>query len=61
MLTRERADALAAQLLEADADGDAERLARLGWQLLAAAGAEHSDAERLRATLHTITTSTTRR
>jgi hypothetical protein len=56
LLTRGRVDALAAELLEADAAGDAERLAQLGWELPGAAGAEHADAVRLRAELHAIVT-----
>ena len=58
LLTRERVDTLAAELLEADAAGDAERLAQLGWELLAEAGIEHDGAERLRAELHTIAAGT---
>jgi hypothetical protein len=52
MLTPDRLTSLAAQLLEADADADPVRLAGLAWELYGDAGAEHAEAERLRAALH---------
>jgi len=52
MLTPEVMPALAAELTDAQADGDAESLAAIAWQLYGHLGEDHAEIGRLRAALH---------
>jgi hypothetical protein len=50
-LTREEIEELGADLLVADATGDAERLATIAWQLYSVAGTTSAEVARLHGTL----------
>ena len=52
MLTHEAMLALAAELTDAQAHGDAESLAAIAWQLYGAVGEDLAEIARLRAALH---------
>jgi hypothetical protein len=52
MLTQEAMLALAAELTGAQAQGDAESLAAIAWQLYGAAGEDLAEIARLRAAIH---------
>jgi hypothetical protein len=53
-MTREQMDALAAELLDADAAADPAALARIAWELYSEAGLEHAEVDRLHAALHCV-------
>ena len=53
VLTAEEMLNLAAELTDATAEGDAESLAAIAWQLYGQAGENHAEIVRLRAALHT--------
>ena len=52
MLTPETMASLAAELTDATAEGDAESLAAIAWQLYGEAGENLAEIDRLRAAIH---------
>jgi hypothetical protein len=56
MMTRDELDAIGAELLAADEDGDADRLATLAWRLYGEAGTAQAEIDRLHGMLRSAAT-----
>jgi hypothetical protein len=54
MMSRDELDALGAELLAADEDGNARRLAELAWRLYGEAGTAQSEIDRLHGMLRSV-------
>jgi hypothetical protein len=54
MMTRDELDAIGAELLAADEDGNAGRLAELAWRLYGEAGTAQAEIDRLHGMLRSV-------
>jgi hypothetical protein len=55
-MTRDELDAIGAELLAADEDGNADRLAALAWRLYGEAGTAQAEIDRLHGMLRSVKT-----